>query len=297
MKMRSPSFRRRLARLATPQGRINGLAIDHRDSMVTALRAAGHEKVPLTVIAGIKAEVVAALAPRATAVMLDAGYGEPILEAGTIPAGCGLVMPLEAQGYEAGASGHRTELAPDFSAKVALTKYAADAVKVLLPFRSDSPIAGHQLDVARRARRSAHAQGLPVILEPILFRHPDESDASYDSAYPDLVIAAVEAFADTRPDLLKIPFPAPKASADLAAEACRRVTTACGGIDWVLLGAGVAMDEMVAQLRLSLAAGASGFLVGRSVWAPALVLDPLQRRLAIRDHVAPAFERLIAAQP
>jgi tagatose-1,6-bisphosphate aldolase len=293
----SPSIRRRLARLATPDGRINGLAIDHRDSLLTALRAAGHDSVPKAVISGIKADVISAIGPRASAIMLDAEFGELAFQDGAIPAGCGVIMPLEAQGYEAGAAGHRTELTTDFSSRVAVTSYGADAVKVLLPFRSDDPIAHHQLRVARQARRSAHAQGLPIILEPILFRHPHESAASFASAYPDLVIAAVEAFVETQPDLLKVPFPAISASDERAVEACRRVNDACMGIDWVLLGAGVAMDEMEAQLRLSLAAGAAGFLVGRSVWAPALVPDPEQRRQAIRDRVVPAFERLVAAQP
>jgi tagatose 1,6-diphosphate aldolase len=42
------------------------------------------------------------------------------------------------------------------------------------------------------------------------------------------------------------------------------------GVPWVILSAGVAIEEFLVQVDLATAAGASGFLCGRAIWKDAI---------------------------
>ena len=66
--------------------------------------------------------------------------------------------------------------------------------------------------------------------------------------------------------------------------------SAAAGVPWVLYGAGVAATTFEFQLRVAGEAGASGFLVGRSVWLDALQADPVE---AEANAVASALPRFI----
>ncbi|RKY62134.1 MAG: hypothetical protein DRP99_05985, partial [Candidatus Latescibacterota bacterium] len=46
---------------------------------------------------------------------------------------------------------------------------------------------------------------------------------------------------------------------------CRRVDEACG-VPWVILSAGVGIEEFLVNVELASEAGASGFLGGRAIW-------------------------------
>jgi tagatose 1,6-diphosphate aldolase len=75
--------------------------------------------------------------------------------------------------------------------------------------------------------------------------------------------------------MLKLPFPSAgqpgRPGADARARgACLALDAATRGIPWVLLGAGATAATFAWQLRLAGEAGASGFLVGRTIWIDAL---------------------------
>jgi tagatose 1,6-diphosphate aldolase len=67
---------------------------------------------------------------------------------------------------------------------------------------------------------------------------------------------------------------------------------AAGGLPWILYGAGVSPDLFAWQLRHAGAAGACGFLVGRTVWIDALVEDVARAGVIARDLCRPRFETL-----
>jgi tagatose-1,6-bisphosphate aldolase len=273
-----------------------GLAIDHRDSMLAALARAGVPSPTAGLVSAIKSDVIGALAPLASAVMLDHEYGGPAIDEGLVPAGCGLVMPLEAQGYEEAGFGHRTTFMPDFDPGIAASRYGADACKLLLPYRPDDETAAWQERAAATAIAQAHAAGLPLVLEPVVYRREDETAEDYRLAYGDLVISAVRRLVDLRPDLLKLPFPASaetvRRDTDRAAARCRELDRTCAGIPWVLLGGADPIEDVHVQIEIAMREGARGFLVGRSIWSPALLMDDGARRTAIETSVRPAFERL-----
>ena len=260
--------------------------------MLGALRRAGLDHPSAELVAAIKSDVCRAIGPFATAVMLDALYGRAALDEGAVPARCALIMPLEAQGYDAAGEGHLTTLMPDFTPMVAACSFGADACKLLLPFRAGERTAAQQLQTAMDAIELSRAQGLPLVLEPIIYRKAGESDESFWADYGRVLIEAVSRLVDVTPDLLKLPFPARTADARDAARACHALNDACRGIPWVLLGGGAAQSEMEAQVRMARDSGAIGFLIGRTLWSGALVADASARREAIGDRVIPAFRRL-----
>ena len=82
--------------------------------------------------------------------MLDEELGGLALEAGAVPSWVGLIMPLEAQGYETIGAGRTTTLLDDFSPARALG-YGADACKLLLPYRVDDAESAARQDAQARA--------------------------------------------------------------------------------------------------------------------------------------------------
>lgn len=290
--MNDLAIQRRLARLWGPHGVMIGLAIDHRDSMRAALARRGIADATPALIAEIKSDICQAIAPLATTVMLDAEYGTPTLERGCIPSTCALVVPLEEQGYEV--TSFATTLMRVHDARAAAVRYGADGCKLLLPIRPGLPSAERQLRVAADALRLAHGHGLPLVVEPIVPRIAGEPDETYWNGYTAWVVEAARLLAGLGADVLKLPFPARSPGAAGAADGSRALHAACGGIPWVLLGGGVDASEFEARLRIAMMAGARGFLVGRSVWSAALLVDASARREAIEHDVRPAFSRAAA---
>jgi tagatose-1,6-bisphosphate aldolase len=285
-------IRRRLRRLAGPDGVIAGLAIDHRDNFRTVLERSGINGLGTPELRALKRALVAVLAPAATAIMLDAELGQDAFDSGAVPDAIGLIMPLEAQGYDALGDGRVTTLLADFSPDTALA-YGADACKLLLPYRlDDAPSALRQDALVGECARACHALGLPLVVEPIAYRWSTESEAAYAQRLPELVIGAVVRLQPLGVDLFKLPFPvADPAAVDSpdTLAACQAVTAACAGTPWVLLGAGAPADAFVEQVRVAGSNGASGFLAGRGIWGAALSSDPEQAAAIARAVCLPLF--------
>jgi tagatose-1,6-bisphosphate aldolase len=286
--------RARLLRLADARGIVAGIALDHRDSFRTRLDRARIAAATDDDLQEIKARLAAVLAPAATAIMLDAELGQRALERGLVPRGTGLIMPLEAQGYDAGGDDRLTTLMAEFTPADA-ARQGADACKLLVPYRPDVPETADRQDaVIVAAVAACHREGLPLVVEPVVYRRSDDRDAAFAAAYPSLVVDAARRIRGLAPDLLKLPFPAATLGGMMpadAAAACDALNAATDGVPWVLLGAGADAATFVEQLRIAGAAGASGFLAGRGIWGPAL--DPDPDIVEERAHAIslPAFQR------
>ena len=238
-------------------------AIDHRDALGVAFAAAGYPTPSPERIADLKATIARAFAPHATGLLIDVELGFPAIAQGA-PGPCAIVVPLEAQGYEDVAAGRVTTFLPGFSPAIARTLGAA-ACKLLLPYRPDHEAsASRQDDVVRAAVASCHDEGLPLILEPILYALPDEDPEAFSVAFPALVVAAATRLQALEPDILKVQFPRD----DRGDEAvwCTQLDAACGPTPWVLLGGGGATEVFARDLRIACRAGASGFIAGRTLW-------------------------------
>ncbi len=264
--------RRRLHRI-TRDGVFALVAIDHRDSLQVAFEGAGLEPLSGAEIAEFKGRVIDALTPAATGVLIDAEHGAQALAGGSAAA-LSVVMPLEAQGYGDAAQGRTSSFLPNWGPDRAV-RAGADACKLLLPFRADHDASAEaQLEVVRQAVAGCRAAGLPLILEPIVYPLPGEDAAVYAAAFPEHVVRGAERLQALEPDVLKVQFPVTEGD---AAEWCRRIDAACGPVPWVLLGGGAAVDVFREQVEVACAAGASGYIVGRTAWKGAVTADTAAR--------------------
>ena len=278
---------RALDQLSSPRGVIAGAAVDHRDSLQAALARRGLE-LDADGITALKLRIAAALGPAATMMLLDAEYAAAqALAAGALPGRTGLAVPLEAMGYGDVASMPVTGFLDGWS-PAAARRLGASAAKLLLPYRVDvTDQAQRQEQVVRDAVAGCREAGLVLIVEPIVYRRADEERAGGDR-FAELVTAGAERLAALEPDILKLQYPG-------SAEGCGDLDRACGrAIPWVLLGGGADADVLEAQIEHACRAGASGFIVGRTLFDAALVADPAESERALHEVCRPLLERLAA---
>jgi tagatose 1,6-diphosphate aldolase len=267
--------------IASPDGVLCVLALDHRDAMRNAFRRVGIEDVSAETMAETKDRIVEAVADSVSGALLDHEAARRHRRDGL-----GVLVPLEKQGHATLDGGRLTEL--EFGAADAVA-VEADGCKLLLHYRADHrPTATKQRELAAGAAHDCHRHGLPLVVEPLAYRLEGESEDAYRAAFADLVAAGAEDLARSGVDLLKLQYPGDPA-------ACGRLTAAAAPLRWALLGGGeVERQEFAAQLEAACRGGACGFMAGRTVWGGALGLPPDEQRRWLADEARPLFERLTA---
>jgi len=271
---------RRLQQCATPEGHLVILAIDHRNNLRRALNPRDPDAVPDEALVTFKRKVVAALAPEASAVLLDPEYGAaPVVASGALPGGVGLIVALERTGYAGDPTARLSELLPGWSPQRA-ARMGASGVKLLVYYHPDSPTASQIESLVHRvAAESAEAE-VPLFLEPLSYSlAPARPRLSPEERRRVVVETARRLTRIPGVDVLKAEFPVDVAAvADEAEwlEACRELTVAAH-VPWVLLSAGVDFETYLRQVAVAAHAGASGVAVGRAVWKEATELPPEER--------------------
>lgn len=272
--------------ISDADGAIRVVAVDHRDSLRVLLSPDDPGSISAEYITDLKIDIVAALAPAASGVMLEPQYSVPqVPDAGVLPPGVGFTIALEDQGYLADPAAQPTRLLPGWSVAAAVATGAA-AVKLLVPYHPNAPLAATQENVARAVAAESQAHGIPLVLEPLLYGvdDPDEHVA--------LLLETVRRFSPIGAALLKLPFPgAGHAATPRAAEACARISELCT-VPWALLSGGGTFAAFEAQLVVARRGGCSGFMVGRALWGDVLAVPPSDRRRVLTHNVRPRLERL-----
>ncbi len=282
----SPQRARALDQISSPRGVVAGAAIDHRDSLRTALEKRGIPVPDAGGMTALKVRIARALAQEATLVLLDVEFtAAQAIAAGALPGRTALATPLEGMGYGDVSRLRVTELMEGWSA-VKARRLGAAAAKLLLPYRADVPDQAElQEQVVRLAVADCREAGLALILEPIVYRREGE-DSAGEGRFAELVIEGAARLAVLEPDVLKLQYPG-------SAEACRRLDAACGAaIPWVLLGGGAAPDVIEGQVKDACGAGASGFIVGRTLFDAALVADEEESQRLLEERCRPLLRRL-----
>ena len=276
-----------LDRLRSADGTFRVLAVDHRDSLRVFLRPDDPDSVPGERLTAIKRDLVAAVSPSATGVMLEPEYSIPqVLD--VLAPGVGFFAALESQGYLADPGAEPTSLL--WSVEDAAAS-GCSAVKLLLPYHPDHELAPAQRAVAGAVIDECRRVGVPLALEPLFHSLADPSDRER------VVFTTVEHFADTGADLLKLPFPVDPTVVtdhDARIEACARVTARCVQ-PWAILSGGGSFESFAEQVAAASAAGAAGFMVGRALWGEVARADDDDRPAIIAQVVLPRWQRLVAA--
>lgn len=274
-------WKRGLARITGPDGIIAGFAFDHRNSMASDLQAHGLPN-DAAYIREFKRQVIASLAPAATLVLLDHEYGLQAVASGAVPGRVAFAMPLEARRSPGAPFDALTQLMPEWTARQA-RHVGADACKLLLPLRMDHPRhADVQLQTCRTAVAACHEAGVIPIIEPVAW--PDRDAEPGSSQLGELAVAGAHAVSRIGSLVVKVQYPGAGLLMDLD-EACRPNP-------WVLLGGGATGAEILEEVEHAARAGASGFLVGRTLFRPALQASSKARTDALRTQSIPLLTEL-----
>jgi tagatose 1,6-diphosphate aldolase/sulfofructosephosphate aldolase len=276
--------------IANQGGRLAVLAMDQRATLRRMLDGAGMPSSDAD-LAAFKVDVVQALAPLSSGVLLDADFGiGPVRHAGALPEDVGLIVAAEPVDRARWNDEPRTTVDPERGARYVLD-HGGDALKFLVQWRPGRPVVPGEPDLAEEALSATASviedcadAGLPSVIEPLIARLPGEAPFTPETAGP-IVIDSAEQMARLGPDLLKLEWPG-------SAEGCHRVTKALGGVPWALLSAGVGIDEFVERVEIALDAGAVGFIAGRAIWGEAVRLQGEERVSFLQETAVPRLAGL-----
>jgi tagatose 1,6-diphosphate aldolase len=285
--------RRGLAACATPGGRFVVLALDHRQNLRRELRPDDPDGVSYAEMVAFKLAAVAALAPGASGVLLDpeVGVGQAIA-AGALPATTGLIVALEATGYEGPSTARVSRILPGWSVDAA-KRIGASAAKLLVYYHPDAPNAGDQERLVADVAAACRSVDLGLFVEPLSFGL--EGGRLTGEARRRVVVETARRLTALGGDVLKAEFPYDASITDEGAwqDACAELDAATP-VPWVLLSGGVDDATFERQVAVACDAGASGALVGRSVWAEAAPLAEPDRTTFLASTGRGRLARLAA---
>lgn len=302
-----------LRRLADAQGLYCMVAIDQRPplfALVAQARGLSQDQVAFDDVVAVKALLAQALAPHASALLVDPDFGLPAASSYLQPR-CGLLLTLESHRYEDAPTGRRSRLIPNWSVEQ-IRRTGADAVKLLAWYRPDAApeVCQAQQDWVAEVGRQCLAHDLPFVLELLTYPFAPSANLKSAAQYQEdphkqarRVIESVRTFAHPRfaVDMFKLESPLPMAGLPdpegahgdaMAVQAMfDEMGAACEGRPWVMLSAGASLRQFERALRYACRAGASGFLAGRAVWSQALQgwPDLEQTRRDLQEQAVPAL--------
>jgi tagatose-1,6-bisphosphate aldolase len=283
--------RKTLADIALDNGVFAIIAMDQRNTLKRMFKVVDIDASEQDLRAA-KADVARALTPTASAILLDPTFGVPaVTEADALAPGCGLLVAAEPSIRNSYNGEPRTHRDPELNASWVAAQ-GGDAVKFLVQLRADrsTPTTGEPdlvrevLDVCREIIIDCNSEGLPSVIENLVYELPGEQLSG--KAREDAIIAAAVALDELDIDLLKLEYPG-------SPEACRQLANALHR-PWAVLSAGVPFDQFSDVLKIAFdEGGASGFIAGRSIWREALPLNGMERQRFLDGVARPRLHDLV----
>lgn len=275
---------RRLQQISTAGGFFTICAIDHRGSLLNMLGPENSGAADFQKLVELKIELCESLAPSCSAILLDPVYGAAqAIARGVLPGCTGLLVSMEASGYEAKDVGRLTQLLEGWSV-AKIKKMGGSAAKLLLYYRPDLPeIASRQLETARKVADDCQRNEIPFLLETVSYALKGENPNSPQFAVrkSELAIETVKQISGLPIDVFKAEFPADmrfEKDEGKLAETCRKLDYESPN-PWVLLSAGVDYETYAKQVELACKGGASGYAAGRAIWQEAMAIRDARGRV------------------
>ena len=285
---------RGLQACASERGTLTVLALDHRQNLRRELRPDAPDSVTYDDMVGFKRAVVRAIGDVGTGVLLDpeVGAGQAIAD-GSLPGRAGLLVAIEATGYEGPSTARVSRVLPGWSVEAA-KRIGADAAKLLVYYHPDAPNAADQERFVERVANDCRAADLALFVEPLSFALEPGAKLTGDDRRR-VVVETARRMTNLGADVLKAEFPYDPAVRDEERwrDACAELDAA-SAVPWVLLSGGVDDATFERQVAVACAAGASGVLVGRSVWAEAATLPAPERDAFLSTTGRERLARLVA---
>ncbi len=272
-----PGTRRGLDACASPRGTFAVLALDHRQNLRRELHPDAPESTTFKEMVEFKRAVVRALAAHATGTLLDPEIGAAqAIADGSLPGGTGLLVAIEATGYEGPSTARVSRVLPGWSVEQA-KRMGASAAKLLVYYHPDAANAATQEQLVAEVAAECVRLDLPLFVEPLGY-DPATGGKLAGERRRACVVETARRLSRLGGTILKAEFPYDASVTDEAAwsSACAELDEA-SSVPWVLLSGGVDDATFERQVAVACRSGASGVLVGRSVWAPAATLPPADR--------------------
>jgi tagatose-1,6-bisphosphate aldolase len=281
-----------LSNISGDNGIFSIIAMDQRNTLRRMFVAAGLEGTDAE-LRESKVAVARALTPFASGILFDPTFGVPaVMEAGALAPNCGLLVAAEPAERGVFNGEPRTHRDPALNAQWVLDQ-GGDAEKFFVQLRVDRPapkagepdLVADVLQVARDVVADARAQGVPAVVENLIYPIPGEELSTRERE--DAIIEAARALNDIDGiDLLKLEYPG-------SIEGTRRLASALTK-PWAVLSAGVAFEMFTDVLAVAFdEGGASGFIAGRSVWKESIGLYGAERDAFLADVARPRLDRLV----
>ena len=287
---------RGLQQISSLRGTFTALALDHRQNLRKANPALASDEQ----LSRFKLDVTKAVAPRATAVLLDPEVSAAqAIAARCIPNNVGLVVAVESTGYTGDATARQAQIIPGWSVEKA-KRMGASAIKLLVYYHPDSPTASEIESFIKNAANDCAKHDLVLMLEPLSYSL-DESKKLSSEEKRYVVVESAKRLTPLGVDILKAEFPLDTSAAlstgvtesgqGVWADACAEISAA-SSIPWILLSAAVDYEVFLQQVVVACNAGASGIAVGRAVWKEAVMLDGDERIKFLRTTARQRISRL-----
>ncbi len=271
----TPGKLRGLQRISNANGTLTMVALDQNSSMIAMIRDSLERKgepgePTFEEIVEAKIQLARALAPAASAILIDAYYGAWNAVASlSVPRDVGLLVRVDKSGGNKNRRGAPLgEIEPGWSV-AKIKRMGADAVKLLAQFEPTEPdSAEHQFALVRHVYDECQKQDILMLLETVAFPFDGEkkNSHSFRERKAETVIETARQLSRFC-DIYKAEFPGHigRESDVQLQENMRKLDAACER-PWVLLSAGVDFPEYKRQVEMALKAGASGVLGGRAFW-------------------------------
>lgn len=264
--------RRGLDACASPNGTFAVLALDHRQNLRRELHPDDPAATTYDEMVEFKRAVVRALAPVATGILLDpeVGAAQSIADR-SLPGRAGLLVAVEATGFDGSPRARESRILPGWSVEKA-KRMGASAAKLLVYYHPLASNADAQERLVASVADECVRLDIPLFVEPLGY-DPETGGTLGGEARRACVIKTAARLTAIGGTILKAEFPYGAEIVDEAAwaDACRELDAA-SAVPWVVLSGGVNDATFERQVAVACHAGASGTLVGRSVWAPAATM-------------------------
>ncbi|MEI6043905.1 MAG: tagatose 1,6-diphosphate aldolase [Chloroflexota bacterium] len=273
-----------LQKLSNDQGIITVTALDHRGSLKKSLQTAMPDtKIGYDEVVVEKMRMTRIFSPHSSAILLDPVYGAgQAITTRSLSGNAGLLIAVEESGYDGNDEGRITPITKGWSV-AKIKAMGAIAVKLLLYYHPDSPVARQQEELVLKIAEDCRQSDIAFLLEPLCYpvvAGQKKEDPAFSVTKPEVVIESARRLSGLGIDLLKAEFPDdPHFEKDEAKmrEHCRQITE-ISPVPWVILSAAENFGTFQRLVEIACEEGASGFMVGRAIWQEAMTLATAEER-------------------